>query len=102
MRIWYIARSPDSYLAANKLQVSSALGVAVPSSILGSGLVGGVTLHASVLFHGNEVQSSVETAVDCGEIDVKGELVVHEREHLYIYISVCHGGVWTRRRLCSL
>jgi hypothetical protein len=84
VNICLIGRGPDLYLAADELQVSSALGVAVPSSIFGSGLVGGVTLHTSILFHGNKVQGSVETAVNRGEIDIKGELVVHEREHLDI------------------
>ncbi len=47
------------YLAANELQISCTLGITVTSTILRAGLVGWVTRHTPVLFHGDEVQSSV-------------------------------------------
>ncbi len=71
-------------LAADKLQVSSTLGVAVTGTVLGTSLVGRVLRQASVFVHGNKVQGGVQAAVDGGEVDIKGELVVHQREHLVL------------------
>ncbi|KAL3295588.1 glycosyl hydrolase family 7 [Colletotrichum asianum] len=48
----------DVGLAADELEVASALGVAVSSTVLGTGLVGGVLGHATVLVHLDEVEGT--------------------------------------------
>lgn len=71
-----------SYLATDELQVTSTLGIAVSSTILGTSLVGRVLGHTTISVHGDKVQSRVEAALDGGEVDVKGQLVALEGEHL--------------------
>lgn len=58
------------------------------SAVLGTSLVGGIAAHATVLLHGNEVEGAVETALDRREINIEGELVVHESEHLVLGVAV--------------
>lgn len=73
-----------TYLAANELQISGALGIAVAGTVLCTGLVGRVLGHASVLVHSDEVEGSIQTALDGGQVDIEGELVVHQSEHLVL------------------
>lgn len=73
-----------AYLAANELQISGALGIAVAGTVLCTSLVGRVLARASVLVHSDEVESSIQTALDCGQVDIEGELVVHQSEHLVL------------------
>lgn len=67
-------------LSANPLQVVWALSVTVSSSVLDTGSVGraGVTVQR----HLNGVESTVNTAWELRNIDVKGELLVDEGELL--------------------
>ena len=53
-------------------------------AVLGTGLVGRVLGHATILVHGDKVEGRVETALDGGQVDIKGELIVHEGEHLVL------------------
>jgi len=89
-------------LAADELEITSALGVAVLVSrvspvwrfkainsthscaVFGTSLVGRVLGHATILVHGDKVQGRVQAALDGREIDIEGELVVHEGEHLVL------------------
>lgn len=57
-------------------------------AVLGAGLVGRVLGHATILVHGHKVEGRVEAALDGREVDVKGELVVHEGEHLVLARAV--------------
>ena len=76
------------YLATDELQVTGALGVAVTSTILGTSLVGGVARHATILLHSDEVEGTIETALEGGQVNIESELVVHEVEHLELVRSV--------------
>jgi hypothetical protein len=44
---------------------------------------------ATILVHGDEVQGTVQTAADAGNIDIEGEFVAEESEHL-VGIIVLH------------
>lgn len=68
--------------ATDELEVTGALGVAVTSTVGGTGLVDREAGHATVGLHGNEVEGRVHAAGDGRQIDVKGELVSGEVEHL--------------------
>lgn len=67
-----------------------ALGVTVTSSVLGTGLVVGLLGHTTVLGHLDEVQGTVETALKLGNIDIEGELLVLEVEHLVLSVGSVH------------
>lgn len=75
-------------LATDELQVTGALGVTVTGTVLGTGLVGGVAGHATILLHSDEVESGVKTTVDGGEVDIEGELVALEGEGLVLVGAV--------------
>ena len=75
-------------LAADELEAPRAAGVAVPRAVLGAGLVGRVPRLAAVGVHGDEVQRAVNAALDRGEVDVKGQLVILEREHLVLVLRL--------------
>lgn len=53
----------STYQAVDELEVTGALAVAVSRSVLGTSSVGGVLGHATVGIHGNEVHSTVQTAL---------------------------------------
>jgi hypothetical protein len=73
------------YLAVDELQIPRALGIAIPSTVLGASLVAGVLLHTAVRIHRYEVKRAVETARQFRYIDVEGELMVAgELEHLVL------------------
>lgn len=60
------------------------MSVAVASSVLGTSLVGREAGHATVLVHLDEVEGTVETARQVGHVNVEGELLVLELEHLVL------------------
>ena len=59
-----------------------ALSVAVASSVFGTGLVSRETGETTICVHLGEVESTVETAREVGDIDVESEFLVLELEHL--------------------
>lgn len=77
-----------TYLATDELQVTSALSVTVSGTVLGTSLVGRVLAHTTVLVHGDEVEGTVKTAVEGRQVNIEGELVVHEGEHLVLVGAV--------------
>ena len=62
--------------------------IAVACAVLGTSLVGGETGHASICVHGREVDSTVETTGELGNVDVECELLVQELEHLVFGVTV--------------
>lgn len=92
----------DTYNSVDELDIARALGVAVTSSVLGTSLVGAVAGLATVLVHGDEVEGAVQAASDVVDIDIKGELVAKEVEHLVVVVILHEvetaadvGAVWT-------
>ena len=59
-----------------------ALGVAVASTVLGTGRVGREAGLATVSVHLDEVERAVETAREVGHVNVESELLVLQVEHL--------------------
>lgn len=76
--------SSITYLAVDELDVVGALGVTVARSVLGAGLVAGEAGHATILVHLGEVKGTVDTARHVGNIDIKGELLVEQVEHVVV------------------
>jgi len=75
-------------LAVDELQITGALSIAVTGTVLGTGLVALVLGHTTVLVHGDEVQGAVETAAELRHIDIEGELVAQQREHLVLVLAI--------------
>ena len=82
-------------LAVNELKVVRALGIAVAGTVLGAGVVGVVLGHATILFHGDKVKSAIEAARKTGNVNIEGELVVLEHEHLVLVVRVHEVGAAT-------
>ncbi len=61
-----------------------ALSIAVTGSVLGTSLVVGLGGHATISGHVGEVEGTVETARKIGDIDIKGEFLVLDLEHLVL------------------
>jgi len=76
----------DIGLAVDELDVARALSIAVSSTVLGTGLVVGETGLATILVHGHEVESAIETARKLRHVNIKGELLVLELEHLVVVV----------------
>lgn len=74
----------------DELDITRALRVAVTSTVLGTSLVGGVGRHTTVGSHLGEVDGTVETAGQLGDVDVEGELLVHQVEHLVLGVGGVH------------
>jgi len=74
--------------AVDELDVLGALSVAVSSTVLGTGLVGGGK--TTICGHGHEVEGAVETASNLADIDVKRELLVLQVEHLVVLVLLVH------------
>ena len=72
----------EPHLAVDEFQSTWTLCVAVASTILGTSLITRVLGHPTVRIHLYEVESGVETAHDVGQIDVEGELLVLQLEHV--------------------
>lgn len=74
-------------LAVDEFDVVGALRITVTSSVLGTSLV--VTLvHTAIGSHFDEVESTVQTARQLGDIDVEGELLADEVEHLVLTVGL--------------
>lgn len=69
------------------LDVVGALSIAVTGSVLGTGLVVALA-HTTVSGHLDEVESTVETARQLGNIDVEGELLADQVEHLVLGVGL--------------
>ena len=75
-----------TYLAVDEFDVLRALGVAVTSSVLGTGLVVGERGLATILSHLDEVESTVDTAGKVGHVDIEREFLVQKLEHLVVLV----------------
>jgi len=71
-------------LAVDELKVARALSIAVAGTVLGASLVARVLAHTTISVHGDEVEGTVETAAQVRDIDIEGELVAEELEHLVL------------------
>lgn len=71
-------------LAVDELHVVWALSVAISSSVLSTSLIGTELGHATISVHGREVKSSVKATSEVRNIDIKGELLVLQAEHLVL------------------
>ena len=71
-----------TYLAVDELDVVRALGVAVAGTVLGAGDVAWEAGLATVSVHLDEVEGAVETTGEVRHVDVEGELLVLQVEHL--------------------
>lgn len=69
-------------LSIDELEIARTLRVAVTGAVLGSGFVGWESGHATVGVHGDEVQSPVETTRQVRGVDIEGELLAQQLEHL--------------------
>lgn len=78
----------STYLAVDELQVTRALRIAVAGTHLGTSLVAGVLSHTTIGIHLGEVEGAVETAGEVGDVDVEGELLVEELEHLVARVGL--------------
>lgn len=72
----------DVALTVDELEITRALAVTVTSSILGTGLVGGVLGHATIGIHVHKVEGTVETTGQVRHIHIEGELLVQQVELL--------------------
>jgi len=86
--------SLDVGLAVDELDVVGALRIAVTGSVLGTGLVVAL-VHATISGHLDEVQSTVQTARQLGNIDVEGELLADKVEHLVLGVGLHQVGTGT-------
>jgi hypothetical protein len=77
----------DVGLSVDKLDVVGTLAIAVTSSELGTSLVVALA-NATVRGHLDEIESTVETARKLGDIDVEGELLADEVEHLVLGVAL--------------
>lgn len=79
-------RSRSTHNTVDELHVARALSVAVASSVLGTSLVVREFGHATVLVHSGQVERAVETAGEIRHVDVEGELLVEELQHLVVCV----------------
>ena len=79
----------STYQTVNELQVPRALAVAVAQSVFSTSF----TLALSG--HGDEVKSTIETAVKGGDINSEGELIASKLEDLVLVITVHEVGPGT-------
>ena len=75
-------------LAVDELKIPRALSIAIASSVLGASLVGRILGSSTISIHGDEVDGTVETAAETGKVDIKGELLVEQGEHLVLGIAL--------------
>ena len=78
----------------DELDVVGALGVAVTSSVLGTSLVVAL-VDTTVGSHLNKVESTVQAARQLGDVDVEGELLADEVEHLVLGVALHEVGTRT-------
>jgi hypothetical protein len=74
-------------LSVDELNVVGALSIAVSSTELGTGLVVALA-HAAVREHLHEVESTIQTARQLGYINVEGEFLANEVEHLVLGVRL--------------
>ncbi len=79
-----------AYLAIDKLDGLWALSITVASTICGTGLVVLVLFRSSVSVHLDEVQSTVQATGQVGDINLEGELLVQQLEHLVLRVTRHH------------
>jgi len=79
-----------TYLSTDELDVVWTLGIAVSRTVLCTSLVSGGLRHTAVGVHGDEIQSTVKTARQLGHVDVEGELLVAQIEHLVFRVGGVH------------
>jgi len=79
-----------TYLSVDELQVLRALSITVAGAVLGACLVVWVLGKSTIGVHGDEVEGTVQATGQVGHIDVKGELLVLELEHLVLGVSRVH------------
>lgn len=84
----------DVGYTVDELDVVGALGVAVSSSVLGTSLVVAL-VDTTVGSHLNKVESTVQTARQLGDVDVEGELLADEVEHLVLGVALHEVGTRT-------
>lgn len=80
----------ETYQSVDELQVTSALRIAVTSSVFGTSRVGFEAFRSTISVHGDEVKSTVETAWKVGEVNIEGELIVEEVEELVGAVILHH------------
>lgn len=83
---WEIER--DTNLAVNELHVMGALSITISSSVLGSSLVCRVLGHTTISVHSCEVESTVKSTSQVGNIDIEGKLLVLQAEQLVFGIGL--------------
>jgi hypothetical protein len=81
-------------LAVDELDIVGALGIAVTSSVLGTSLVVALS-DTTVGSHLDEVESTVETARELGDIHVEGKFLADEVEHLVLCVGLHEVGTRT-------
>lgn len=78
----------DVGLSTDELEITGTLGVTVSSTVLGTSRVARVRGNTTVFLHSDEVQSRVETTLNGGQVDIEGELVAEEVEHLVLVLAI--------------
>jgi hypothetical protein len=73
--------------AVDELDVVGTLRITVTSSVLGTGLVVALS-NTTIGGHLDEVESAVETTGQLRDIDVEGELLTDEVEHLVLCVAL--------------
>lgn len=82
--------SDNVSLTVDELDIVWALSIAVTGTVLSTSLVTRVAGLSSIGVHLREVESTVQTARKLGDIDIEGELLVEEVEHLVGLVLVVH------------
>lgn len=89
-------------LSTNPLDVVWALGIAVTGTVFGTNFVTWVLGHATIARHLDEVQSTVKTARKLADINIEGEFLVVQSEHLVGIFGIQEvdtgsdiGGIWS-------
>ena len=77
-----------TYETVDELDIARALRVAVSSTVIGTSLVGRVLGHTTVSRHLREVDGTVETARQLRHINIEGELLVQQVEHLVLGLGL--------------
>lgn len=81
-------------LSVDVLDVVGALSIAVSGSELGTGLVVAL-VDATIGGHLNEVKSAVQTAGQLGNVNIEGELLADDVEHLVLGVRLHQVGTGT-------
>jgi hypothetical protein len=79
-----------TYGTVNELDVLWALGVTVSSTVCCTSLVGREPRGSTIGVHLGEVKRTVETATKVGHVNVEGELLVEQLQHLISLVGGVH------------